>query len=99
MTAEERENNLIASHGCQICRRLGYGITPANIHHVRRCGGKRKYAPKTGLCKIHHQDGPFAVHRGRITFEKHYNVTEWDLAEEAKQLLLAHGMTPTWEKK
>lgn len=96
--AEKRENDLIVAPGCRVCRKLGRGMTPANIHHVRRCGGKRKLAPKIALCPNCHQYGPFAIHRGRLTFEAHYGVTEYELVTETEQLLLAHGMTPTWKK-
>lgn len=47
----------VAALGCIVCRRLGHGATPAQIHHVRTGQGAAQRAPHwltTPLCEPHH---------------------------------------------
>ena len=37
--AEKRHMGRVASLGCYLCRQLGYGETPAQVHHVREGQG------------------------------------------------------------
>jgi len=63
------------------------GTKDAEIHHIRRFGGKRSLAPVIGLCPEHHR-GNTGVHGlGAKGFEKYYNLTQWDLLEQTKSLL------------
>jgi len=69
----------VARLGCILCRYLNLGETPAEIHHIRRYGGKRDFAPVIGLCPEHHR-GNTGVHGlGRKGFEKKYGITEEEL--------------------
>jgi hypothetical protein len=53
---------------------LGINDTPAELHHVRRFGGKRSEAPILPLCTEHHR-GSTGVHGlGAKAFEKQYEV-------------------------
>jgi len=56
--------------GCVACIFLGYGPSPAAIHHIRRHGGKRDHQKTIPLCAKHHQTGGkgVAVHSGRKAF-------------------------------
>lgn len=70
-----------------LCRNLGHKDTPAEIHHIRRMGGKRDNAPVIPLCPEHHR-GNTGVHgMGRKAFARHYGLTEEDLLEQVTQLL------------
>lgn len=70
-----------------LCRNLGHQDTPAEIHHIRRMGGKRDNAPVIPLCPEHHR-GNTGVHgMGRKAFARHYGLTEEDLLQQVTQLL------------
>ena len=78
---------LTAALGCILCQRLGYGSTPAEIHHIRRFGMPRDQAPFIPLCPEHHR-GKSGVHGlGRKAFESRYGLTENDLLKEVIDLL------------
>ena len=80
MTKDEKKHyDKVARLGCILCRYLNLGETPAEIHHIRRYGGKRDFAPVIGLCPEHHR-GNTGVHGlGRKGFEKKYGITEEEL--------------------
>lgn len=80
MTKEQKAHyDKVARQGCVLCRVLGYGETPAEIHHIRRNGGKRDDAPVIGLCPEHHR-GSTGVHgMGRKAFAVRHGFTEEDL--------------------
>ena len=88
MTNDERKYyDRIARLGCSLCRYLGYGETPCEIHHIRRYGGKRSLADVIGLCPEHHR-GNTGVHGlGRKAWERTYNITEVALLEQTLELL------------
>ena len=76
---QKKHYDKVARLGCLLCRYLNLGETPAEIHHIRRYGGKRNLAPVIGLCPEHHR-GNTGVHGlGRKGFEKRYGITEEDL--------------------
>ena len=73
--------------GCVLCRHLSYGETPAEIHHIRRFGGKRDNCKVIPLCTEHHR-GKTGVHGlGHKGFEKHYGITEMELWDSSEQTL------------
>lgn len=77
----------VADLGCILCKHLGYGETPCEIHHIRRYGGKRDNAPVIGLCPEHHR-GNTGVHGlGAKQFEKTYAITQLELLEATANLL------------
>ena len=88
MNKEEKKHYAkIAQLGCSLCRHLGYGETPCEIHHIRRFGGKRENAEVIGLCPEHHR-GNTGVHGlGRKGFESRYGIDEQTLLLQTKQLL------------
>jgi hypothetical protein len=65
--------------GCILCWHLGYGQTPASIHHIESVrDGFSDYAI-VPLCSEHHQ-GKTGVHGlSRRGFEARYKLTEIDL--------------------
>lgn len=77
----------VARQGCILCRHLGYGETPCEVHHIRRHGGKRDDAPVIGLCPEHHR-GNTGVHGlGRKRFASHYGVDEEALLQITNAIL------------
>lgn len=72
----------VADIGCILCHHLGYGQTPAQLHHVREGQGMSQRASDflvIPLCREHHQ-GDTGIHGlGTKAFERTYNLTELDL--------------------
>ena len=69
----------VAGLNCILCRHLGYGETPANLHHVREGQGMGQRASDwlvIPLCKEHHQ-GKTGFHGGQ--FYQLYKLDEMDL--------------------
>lgn len=80
----------VAELGCVICRRMGFGPTPAEVHHIRTGvgAGRRADDDRTiPLCYEHHR-GALGIHgMGRKAFERGYGVTELELLEETRTAL------------
>ncbi len=73
----------VASLGCVVCRNLGFGPTPASVHHIRTGQGMSQRASNylvIPLCPQHHTDGGkgVAIHAGQQSFEAIYG-SELDL--------------------
>lgn len=46
----------VAGLGCVVCRRLGYGWVPAEVHHVAEGSGLRSAFAVAPLCPTHHDE-------------------------------------------
>lgn len=73
----------VAEVGCIVCRGIGYGYVPAQVHHLKEeCGAGQRQSPflTIPLCPAHHTDGGpgVAYHAGFRAFERLYG-TELDL--------------------
>lgn len=71
-----------ADAGCILCRFLGYGDTPAEIHHLRHgmgAGQRNSNLMTIPLCPEHHRGRTGYHGLGRRAFEREYGVTELDL--------------------
>ncbi len=80
----------VAALGCAVCRRLGYGPTPAIVHHQRTGTGamRASHFRTVPLCPAHHQHSGFGVHDvGRPQFAAMYGVSEVELVKETRALL------------
>jgi hypothetical protein len=92
MTVDEKKHlDLLSQLGCVVCARLGYGKSPAEIHHprtkARGIGLKASHYDAIPLCPEHHR-GQSGVHgMGTKRFAKHYGFDESDLLETTKILL------------
>ncbi len=80
---EARYMGRVAALGCVVCRQLGYGYTPAQVHHIKEeCGAGQRQSNYLviPLCPVHHTDGGpgVAYHAGFRQFERMYG-TELDL--------------------
>lgn len=88
--AEKRYLGHVAELGCAVCRRLGYGPTPAIVHHQRtgQGWGRASHYRTVPLCPAHHQHSGYGVHdMGRDEFAAMYGFSEVDLVDETRWLL------------
>lgn len=88
-SAEKRHMDTVARMGCIVCRNLGFGETPCEIHHVRFLVGGGQRAGNLdvlGLCPPHHRLGGHGVayHAGPETWEENFG-TERELLEQTKR--------------
>lgn len=86
--AELRHMDAVARLGCVVCRNLGYGFSPCEIHHVRMGNGMAQRAihlDTIGLCPAHHRIGGHgvALHAGQRTWEAKFG-TEAELLEQVR---------------
>lgn len=91
MTRSDREYlSRVASLGCRLCVRMGYGETPAEIHHQRTgigAGSRASHTRTVGLCPEHHRGNTGLHGLGRKAFERTYGITEVELIDEVRKLL------------
>lgn len=92
MTKAERTYlDRAASLGCALCRFLGLGETPPEIHHERTGTGAALKASNyrvVPLCPNHHRSSNEALHvMGRKAWERHFGVTESQLVEQTRSAL------------
>lgn len=92
MTKSERDHlSALARLGCIVCCTLGYGPSPAEIHHPRSLAGlaqKASHVDAIPLCPTHHRTGGHgvALHAGQRTWEANFG-TESELLEKVRGLL------------
>ena len=80
----------VAAIGCILCRRLGYGETPASLHHIREGQGMSQRASDylvIPLCREHHQGDTGFHGLGEREFERRYKTTELDLLADVIAIL------------
>lgn len=93
-TAEEKRHMAdVVALGCIVCRRLGFGASPAEFHHLRTGAGLMRSPHKRGipLCPAHHRTGGFGVayHAGAKTWEANFG-TELELLEQTELELIEY---------
>jgi hypothetical protein len=83
MTKSEKEHmNRVAELGCVLCHHLGYGETPAEVHHLRHGQGMAQRASNfltVGLCREHHRGNSGYHGLGEKAFYTRYRLSELDL--------------------
>ena len=88
--AERNHMGAVAALGCVVCRNLGFGETPAEVHHIGNgtLGKKASNFETIALCPTHHRNGGHgvAVHAGRKAFEANFG-TERELLEQTRREL------------
>lgn len=87
--AQSRHLERVASLGCVVCRNLGYGPSPAEIHHPRDGQGMGQRADDEDgipLCAPHHRTGGYGVafHAGQRIWERQFG-TEAELLEQTRR--------------
>jgi hypothetical protein len=83
-TAERNHLNRLAGMGCILCNLLGYGDTPAQVHHLRDgqgMGQRSNHYHAIPLCYEHHQGRDGLHGLGTRGFERRYGYTEARLLE------------------
>lgn len=86
--AERAHMDRVQALGCGLCRRLGLGPTPAQVHHIREGEGMGMRAPHAltiPLCEPDHT-GPHGWHGDRARF-KNASCDEMDILADTIQLL------------
>ena len=91
VTKAERDHmGAVAALGCVVCRNLGFGASPAEVHHIGNGTLSKKASnyETIALCPSHHRNGGYgvAVHAGRKAFEANYG-TERELLEQTRREL------------
>ena len=89
--AEKQHMERVQALGCIVCRKLGLGQTPAEIHHVLQNGLRENHFKVLPLCPLHHRSGVnneqhVSRHPWRKAFELRYG-TENELLELVGKLL------------
>ena len=95
MTPAQRHMALVASLGCVVCRRLGFGNVPAQVHHIAEGSGLRSDFAVAPLCNDHHD--PYKTGTGfhgmgterfcklfRVPGETEYGLLVWTNEDIAK---------------
>ena len=84
----------VANLGCVVCRNLGLGPTPAQLHHVREGQGLSQRASHflvIPLCLLHHTGGAHgeSFHSGPQVFEAKYG-SELELLAQTYEEVFNH---------
>lgn len=84
----------VANLGCVVCRNLGYGFSPAVIHHIREGQGVSQRASHfltIPLCPKHHTDGGegIAFHANKKQWQSMYG-SELDLLGQTIKEVFEH---------
>ena len=83
----------VASVGCVVCRRLGHGYVPCNVHHIAEGSGLRSDWAVVGLCPEHHV-GKSGFHKRGKAFLSQFRVPgeiEWGLLAWQNEDLARYG--------
>lgn len=89
--AERAHLDKVARIGCIVCIRLGYGESPAEIHHPRKGAGmgqRASHYDAIPLCPSHHRTGGYgvAIHAGQKEWERKFG-TELELLEWTREMI------------
>lgn len=78
--AEKEHMARVADLGCVVCRMLGLGCVPAEIHHIEGKTKKGSHMKVLPLCFEHHRRGgdkePISRHPYKKRFENAYGTEE-----------------------
>ncbi len=89
--AERVHMSRVAALGCYLCRHLGHGETPAQVHHIREGQGMAQRASNwltVPLCDRHHANSSVDGIHGQRRAWKLAGVDEMDaLADTLKNLM------------
>lgn len=88
--AEQAHMGRVAELGCVLCRHLGYGPTPATVHHIREGQGMSQRSSNfltVPLCPEHHQGASGLHGLGVRGFNTRYKLDELDLLAMTIELL------------
>lgn len=91
---EKRHLARVQQLGCVVCRNLGLGPTPAEIHHILKNGRRIGHFHTLPLCVVHHRGGvnnneAVSRHPWRKEFEARYGTEQQLLQQTWREL--EHG--------
>jgi len=89
-TAESEYMGRVAALGCYLCRHLGYGPTPAQVHHMRTGVGmsqRSSHYLTIPLCDAHHANASVDGIHGQRRAWKLASVDEMDGLADTIMLL------------
>lgn len=90
MTPSQRHMGRVAALGCILCRHMGLGETPAQVHHLEEETGAAQRQDDfltIPLCPEHHT-GATGVHTlKKAGIYRRYGVSELDLLAETYRLV------------
>lgn len=78
MSAEKRHMGRVAELGCILCRLLGLGQTPAQVHHIGDRSVRSSWLT-VPLCFEHHQGATGFHGLGEREFNRRYKTSELHL--------------------
>ena len=93
MNADRAHMGRVAALGCMLCRELGHGQTPAELHHIREGAGMAQRASNylvVPLCHEHHRGASGLHGLGTRGFERRYRVDELGLLAQTIAALWAY---------
>lgn len=98
MNAARHHMDRVAQCGCVVCRRLGHGWVPGQVHHIAEGSSQRSDFAVACLCEEHHT-GKAGFHTlkhrfltlHRVPFEKEEGLLVWQNEDLA---LLSLGRLP-----
>lgn len=85
----------VAALGCALCVRLGWGKTPAQVHHLELetgAGQRQSDFLTIPLCPEHHTGGTGLHKLGARGFTRRYGVSELDLLAQTLEGLALERM-------
>lgn len=80
----------VAGLGCILCREIGYGYTPAEVHHTFDSAARSDFLT-IGLCPEHHRGATGFHGLGQRAFERMYKTTEAGLLAKVIEQLARAG--------
>ena len=88
--------NQLAELGCVVCRNLGYGQSPSEIHHLigiqyKGLSQRASHQQTIPLCPEHHRGNHGIHHMGRTPWESQYGTQESLLAQVNQELNHGEG--------
>lgn len=88
LTKAQRHMGRVAALGCIACGLLGFGETPAQVHHIREGRIARNDFLTLPLCREHHQGTRMSVHQSKDALLRALKVgSEFDLLAEVLKRL------------
>lgn len=78
MTKVQRYHDRVRSLGCILCKALGWGDTPAQLHHIFDTADRDDWLV-IPLCREHHQGSDGFHGLGERTFNRVYRTSETKL--------------------
>ena len=94
---EKKHMDDVSRIGCIVCRKLGLGYIPAEIHHINGKTQPLCHFQVLPLCYEHHQ-GQSGIHHNKTIFESKYG-KEIKLLERVIRVIYKQDWKRIWKEK